>query len=463
MAKEIQIIDKKTISVNENYKPKQVKITDKMFKKLFGFIRKVVDGLKTVPYVPGAIFQLAKLRKETEKKELKTTSISKMEAKENNMKMPEKSFGERVAEQVQKVVEKSDRKRKEAAKNEPESIRKIKPKALSEILKETSKENEPATPVELPIFKDDEEPKVKKEKKNLKDLTVFNTYKDYKFAYFWNYKFNEYEADVLEKIANDLAKFADVNQFRTLLTEADFNKKKATQIKAKEIAELTKTHEEELAKAEERRKTDVQAAIDERQEEVETLQRKLDDARSEKRIINSKLKVVTEALGGIQEKADLVGITAISDIIEQANKKVQGIDERAKEKAEEKETSTHEKSEEATHSQQEKVETQTDEIMKKINAKVYGQDAETNPKQAEESQHSASKEENTLMKELDSFGDSEIANPQIFRSTNPDYSGTVTLDREKGISANWDVSPITNASIFDNLATPEPAQKARTR
>ena len=67
------------------------------------------------------------------------------------------------------------------------------------------------------------------------------------------------------------------------------------------------------------------------------------------------------------------------------------------------------------------------------------------------------------MKELDSFGDSEIANPQIFRSTNPDYSGTVTLDREKGISANWDVSPITNASIFDNLATPEPAQKARTR
>ena len=93
MAKEIQIIDKKTISVNENYKPKQVKITDKMFKKLFGFIRKVVDGLKTVPYVPGAIFQLAKLHKETEKKELKTESIPKTEDKENNMKTPEKSFG----------------------------------------------------------------------------------------------------------------------------------------------------------------------------------------------------------------------------------------------------------------------------------------------------------------------------------------------------------------------------------
>lgn len=464
MAKEIQIIDKKTISVNENYKPKQVKITDKMFKKLFGFIRKVVDGLKTVPYVPGAIFQLAKLHKETEKKELKTESIPKTEDKENTMKTPEKSFAERVAEQVQKVVEKSDRKRKEAAKSKAKPIKTIEPKKINGVLNsKEEKENEPATPVEIPISKTDEESKVKKEKKNLKDLTVFDTYKDYKFAYFWNYKFNEYEADVLEKIANDLAKFADVNQFRTLLTEADFNKKKASQIKAKEISELTKAHKEELAQAEERRKTDVQAAIDERQEEVETLQRKLDDARSEKRIINSKLKVVTEALGGIQEKADLVGITAISDIIEQANKKVQGIDERAKEKAEEKETSTHEKSEEATHSQQEKVETQTDEIMKKINAKVYGQDAETNPKQAEESQHSASKEENSLMKELDSFGDSEIANPQIFRSTNPDYSGTVTLDREKGISANWDVSPITNASIFDNLATPEPAQKARTR
>lgn len=462
MAKEIQIIDKKALTFNENYKPKQVKITDKMFKKLFGFIRKVVDGLKTVPYVPGAIFQLAKLHKETEKKELKTTSISKMEAKENNMKMPEKSFGERVAEQVQKVVE-ADRKRKKAAKNEPESIRKIKPKALSEILKETSKENEPATPVELPIFKDDEEPKVKKEKKNLKDLTVFNTYKDYKFAYFWNYKFNEYEADVLEKIANDLAKFADVNQFRTLLTEADFNKKKATQIKAKEIAELTKTHEEELAKAEERRKTDVQAAIDERQEEVETLQRKLEDTRSEKRTINSKLKIFTEALSGIQEKADLVGITAISDIIERANKKVQGIDERTKEKAEVKETSTHEKIAETNSSKQEKIETQTDEIMKQINAKVYGQDEENEPKQAEEPQHSDSKEENPLMKELENFGNSEIENPQIFSSTNPDYSGTITLDKEKGVSANWNSSPLTDANIFDNYALPESEKKVRTR
>ena len=69
MAKEIKLLNVDSVIENEEFKEKKVKITNKMFKKVLSFLNKISEGLKTVPYIPGAVFALAKLHKETVKKE----------------------------------------------------------------------------------------------------------------------------------------------------------------------------------------------------------------------------------------------------------------------------------------------------------------------------------------------------------------------------------------------------------
>lgn len=337
-----------------------VKISKKMAGKLRGFLKKVKDGVTTVPYVPGAIFELAKeykVKKKEGSKEVDKKKSSKDKKSEN-------SFSKRVEEVVKRHVEEEEKKRKavqnkdkkEKADNKENKKdleqKNIKGKTLAEFVQEKNKKDmkDIDETKEIPSKKEDKESNVvkpvvmavpekdikqpKKEKKNLEDLTEFATYKDYKYAYFWNYKINKYDADVLDSVAKDLAKVADVNQFRTLLTEAQFNDKRAKQVKAKEISEIKKKHKEEMTQAEQKRQADVQAAIDERQKEVDSLNEKLETARSKNRTLNSKLKVTTESLAQIQEKADLVGIQAISDIINEANTKCENIDKKAQEKAE---------------------------------------------------------------------------------------------------------------------------------
>ena len=45
-----------------------VKLSRKIGEKLRGFVQKVKDGITTVPYVPGALFELAKQHKATKQK-----------------------------------------------------------------------------------------------------------------------------------------------------------------------------------------------------------------------------------------------------------------------------------------------------------------------------------------------------------------------------------------------------------
>ena len=92
MAKEIKLLDVESVTENNEFKEKKVKITNKMLKKVFSFLNKTAEGVKTVPYIPGAIFALAKLHKETAKKE--KTKGKEDETEKRNQEVKEKTFSE---------------------------------------------------------------------------------------------------------------------------------------------------------------------------------------------------------------------------------------------------------------------------------------------------------------------------------------------------------------------------------
>ena len=514
-----------------------VKLSRKMGEKLRGFVQKVKDGITTVPYVPGALFELAKQHKAAKQKakeELETTvtspkatetkeektAVAKMQKEETAKKTEEKpksEFGKSVDELAKSIVEENNKK-KAADLNETEveekkdeaqpkkDMKSIHGQNLAQFIskqpkeaEETKvKENEPIEPVTIevgpqvePETKHSEE-KPKKEKKDLKDLTVFDTYQDYKFAYFWNYKMNKYDADVLEKVAKDYAKEADTARFRTLLTEADFNEKKAKQVKDKEIADIEKAHQEEMAAAEEKRQADVQAAIDQRQAEVDELNEKLATARSKNRTLTSKLKIDNEALEKIKEAVAPLGIAKIDEIISSAANKRQGIDDRAAEREKNKEESKS-KVENVTDFD---IEAETDRIMKRIHENVYGPEEQKNeskeeveskieekteePKDAEtpststepvepKEEPTVEEDNNSLVNELASYDEEpkEVSTPSVFDTTAPNVElepvpftpswklGSV----ENQISAQDNTSAIDFTQVLDDSSK----SKGKTR
>ena len=338
-----------------------VKVSTKQSGKLRSFLKKVLNGLTTVSHVPGAIFTFVKKHKEKKKKEeIENVVKEVLEKTKEPVKTEEKAQEQGPTVSIfdnaedKKTEDKKDKKKSEKKSSEKsEKIRTIEGISGAELKekankKSETKENEPIQPVtiEIPeqtklekveVEKKEEvkEEKPKKEKKDLSDLTVFDSYADYKYAYFWNYKINKYDADVLDEVAKDLVKVANPDKFRTLLTEAKFNSKRDTQLKEKEIAEIEKNHAEEMAAAEEKRQADVQAAIDKRQAEVDDLNNKLTDVRGKNKTLNSKLKVNSEALAQIKDAVAPLGIQKIDDIIDEAAKKCEGIDKRAAEREKE--------------------------------------------------------------------------------------------------------------------------------
>ena len=87
-----------------------VKLSKKMVGKLGGFLKKVGDGLTTIPYIPGAVFEIAKFNKE-EKQNAKE-EIEKAIKNEKNEKQTDKnqeemaSLSKRVDEFVKEETEK---------------------------------------------------------------------------------------------------------------------------------------------------------------------------------------------------------------------------------------------------------------------------------------------------------------------------------------------------------------------
>ena len=339
-----------------------VKLSQKMVGKLRGFLKKVGDGLTTVPHVPGAIFTFVKKHKEKKKKEeIENVVKEVLEKTKEPVKTEEKAQEQGPTVSIFDNAEDKDaedKKDKKKSSEKSEKIRIIEGISGAELKekatkKSETKENEPIQPITIEIpeqtklekveveeKEDVKEEKPKKKKKDLKDLTIFNTYEEYKRAYFWNYYLNrkEFDVEVLEEVSKILAKRADgkAKSDRDLLTEAQFNSRRAEQVKAKEIAEIEKVHDEELEAAEAKRVADVQAAIDERQAEVDDLNNKLTDSRSKNRTLKYKLKVNSEALAQIKEVVALVnGIPKIDDIIDEATKKCEGIDKRAAEREKE--------------------------------------------------------------------------------------------------------------------------------
>ena len=456
----------------------------KVSKKQAGRLRKFFSkGLKTVVYIPGALFETLKdLPKATLyrlKSKVKENTKEKDEIKETEVT---KKTNSKIAKEEPKKQEKADdtkEETKKASKEDKVSSEKtatIKPKTLSELLQKTSeshelsKESKPTQAVESETSepKKIKEEKPKKERKSLRDLTVFDTYKDYKYAYFWNYYFNKYDASVLDKVAKDFAKGGDINFYRDILTEAQFGVERAKQVKAKEIAELKKAHAEELEAAEERRKADVQAAINERQAEVDELNDKLTDTRSKNRVLNSKLRVSTDALEQIQEVIAPLGIDKIDKIISSCKEKCEGIDKRAEERAKAKEVNAESKS----------IDEQVDDIMKDINKRVYGEESkkestnnpvepkvEENEKEvfsnlanvvSQVTEQKATEEKKEPVKQDDSLvlsGELDDMFPKqsndesiIFHSNNPEYQGIGKFDDQNRLNINWKTSPIENNS-----------------
>lgn len=457
--------------ITQNGEQKKVKLGARMMKTLRGFRDKVEDGLTTVRYIPEVMLDKVKnsfsnvmIEAEDHKSKAKEEKAKKEAAQTSEKENKKKS-----AKSEEKTTDTNEKAQQATEGTETQSLATIQGKSLAsvkvgeksaqesqqsaqteEVNGALEQKNAPAQAevVELPATVEPKEEKPKKEKKNLEDLTEFATYKDYKYAYFWNYKINKYDVDVLDSVAKDLAKVADVNQFRTLLTEAQFIEGKAKQVSAKKIADLNKKHKEEMKAAEQQRQADVQAAKDERQAEVDNLNERLETAKSKNRILNSKLKVTTESLALIQEKADLVGIQAISDIIKSANEKCEGIEQRAKERAKAKEASAD--------AAKTEIDAQVDEIMKGINDNVYGDSSTvevSEPKQEEttvapqitetELAGSATSDtsDNALISELDE-------NNPIFDSNSSNSADAI--NSEASVDSNLETSPIFNPNETKN-------------
>lgn len=461
----------------------------KVSKKQAGRLRKFFSkGLKTVVYIPGALFETlkelpktvvkkaqAKVEEDMKKKnDIKKTDVTK-ETKETEIT--------KVEEKPKETTQTKEKEQKETKKEKTVPAT-IKPKTLGELRveqtvngkEESTKDNEDiqenvakqAVEPEKSEPKEIKEEKPKKERKDLKDLTTFKNYKDYKYAYFWNYYFNKYDASVLDKVSKDFAKGGDVNFYRDILTEAQFGVERAKQVKTKEIAELKKAHTEELEAAEEKRKADVQTAIDERQAEVDELNDKLTDTRSKNRVLNSKLRVSTDALEQIQGVIAPLGIDKIDKIISSCKEKCEGIDKRAEERAKAKEVNAESKS----------IDEQADDIMKEINKNVYGDESKkesTNnpvePKVKEDekevfsnlanavnqvTEQKATEENKEPIKQDDSLvlsGELDDMFPKqsndesiIFHSNNPEYQGIGKFDDQNRLNIDWKTSPIENNS-----------------
>ena len=106
MSKKNKLINVDSVTENETYKEKKVNITNKMFQKFFSFtLNKILEGVKTVPYIPGAVFEAAVERKKAKK-----------EAKEKDEEYV--PFAERIEKKIKEAVETHKNENKETKKED---------------------------------------------------------------------------------------------------------------------------------------------------------------------------------------------------------------------------------------------------------------------------------------------------------------------------------------------------------
>ena len=399
-----------------------VKLSKKMTSKLKGFLKKVGEGLSTVPYIPGAAFEVTKLSKKDKQKDVIPFG-KRVEAFVN--KTVETAEKKKTAGKTNQVQEAQDKSKENQTKS---AVKRIQGKSAADLLKASEKEDKSQTAyaknIRIKSHANSKAEQEKKEKKDLTDLTIFESYEDYKYAFFYNYFINDkkYE-DNLDDVAKLLAKTADTKKYRTMLDEGKFNAKKTEQAKEKEIDSIRKAEAEKNAQLDAERDAAIQQAKDDAQSTIDTLQAKLTESRSKNRVLTSKLKVNTEALASIAEISTTIGgIKAIDDVITKADERCQGIDKRAEEKEKNKEESKPK----IEDTKKLDVEAKTDKIMKSINESVYGKKEKTESESVVAStvQDPTQKEEPTiepdgasLVNELASYNDTEIASPSIFDNT----------------------------------------------
>ena len=348
---------------------RKVKVTKKQAGKLRNFFKKikdrVKDGLSTVPYIPGATFDfIRKLpsniwQKAKSKRQMKDEAVDKVtddeETKENAIDNSgfnddfDKDFADldKITDGLLTSDELKNTKENEPAQAIDIPLSNTKKKGKQKVINGKSfddifgKVNKTSANSKAETKKNDVPQEVnKKEEKAeripMDDLTKFETYYDYKVAYFWNYYINIYNIDELSKFSKEFASWTVVKDgtHRDILTETEYTAKRDSQIMAQEKAKIKAENDEMNARLDRARDAEIQKAKDELQSTIDGLNTRLDENRMINELQQEQLRIYEEALEQIKQKSDLVGIQSITDIINGTHQKLNELNEKSEKKNE---------------------------------------------------------------------------------------------------------------------------------
>ncbi len=167
------------------------------------------------------------------------------------------------------------------------------------------------------------------EKKDLKDLTKYTTYDEYKAAFIWNKYMKEFDSDVLERISNDFAKTINSGLYRNLYSEIQYTEIRNSQIKEKEISKINDNYSLAIKNLNDEKEKAVKETEEKYTLELEMFKQKLEDARSNVRRLNSIIKVYDEVIKSVSEISKAAGgINAIDSAVTNGKNKCDSINER---------------------------------------------------------------------------------------------------------------------------------------
>lgn len=482
---------------------KLVNLSSKMAEKLKKAAKRIADGVTELPYVPKAIFNLAKIYKETTKKEKEEKIEEKLdkEPKEKetktvkeNKKKDEKVVADSAPTQKIEPVTPKVEETKEEKPVQPLPI--IKGKSLSELFDNTAKENkeedkeEPkievpapqpvaeAEDVELAPTKKLEEPKGKTDEPDTTALDeMVNKYGDLTKFSSWDEYYNSFkEKERIAKIkAGELLDEADFLDIRLKEAKENIAINDAKEAQRKQERESLVTNSEDIKAQKEtnaKERKELEARIAEIDKEQEALAKEGRKIKSQIRALDKeseKTNAHTEEMKKIvgEEPAHNKEDDKKAQLEKQVDQIMQGINNNVYSDNNEPKQIVEEKPSEivpepsVTDVTTAEPQTTEEKIAQMSNlANILDQAIKT--RETEEPLVKSESNSDDIVSELDSLPNNE---PTTFVSTNPDYPGIITTNGSD-VSSAWKTSPITqsiNNDEIDSVVFPEqPVEQAKT-
>lgn len=280
----------------------------------------------------------------------------------------------------------------------------------------------------------------KKEKMNLTDLTVFETYEDYKKAYFWNKFIKDNDINELEKISTYLSKYAEPSNkdFKNLLSEVKFVENKGNQIKEKEIAEIDNNHIIEIENINKEKENAIKATEDKYIADIQKRDTKIDDQKAKIRKLNSIIKAKDNALEAIKDLSKAAGgMNGIDGAIKASEEKCEAINNRYEKNNQEKEKNAELKDAALAFAQSIELENHSEELKKNEIEK------------SNEEKTNVIKEETKYVETSDKINlEKQEETPSIFESTVNTQSTLPTFIQEPVVEDNNEL--VNELSTIDN-------------